>query len=291
MRDLRNRANPQAPEDTKRDLSPYDVPRMLWELIQPGLEKYGVQLAEYKPQTISAGPTVVYRVRNRRPGNDKGTAHRRGPSMEYLGAATDDNQIPEHMFQMHTVWYDFSIYGESQRLIETIAWDLETSVVYAEQILRQQIPGFALVFNEQPMADSLMRSGQDDILVLTLIFEAQVPIRYTRHWEKLRQLRQVSKIGQRFQTSGRLTRTTDSDQYYVEQVPGQLMLDVLNIYTFSTSGTKQLILRDSDYTVARDSNDILYIVWDSDGLAPAVGSDFVVEYLQGVKMEKYITED
>jgi hypothetical protein len=214
--------------------------------------------------------------------------------MDRLLERTDDGLIPEQMIQRHSVWYEFTVYAESANILESVAWDLEGALLFAGMSLSREIPGFAMVFDEQPMLllDNLQRQQQDDILALPLVFRATLPIRYIRHWQELQQIRQVTLAGRRGQSTGRITRTDSSDKFVIPQDTDQVVVGVQAIFLFNTDGTNTHLIENTDYKLVYDADRVLYVQWnDQFGLTPSVGRDFRIDYLQAVQREAYVTKN
>lgn len=243
--------------------------------------KYHLKFAGAFNNEPLIGPSIVWGVHSRVPGNAGGKAMSRGATHSKFRETTSDGLVPEDVMQYHTVVYEYVVVGSSSEEVDEIAWDLENFVRIAAGSVAETIVGFSMVFSEELSDRNMARNAQDDILRRTLRFIAQVPIHYDRYHTELRQIRHQYAMGRVQKQSGRLTRSSASTRYDIEVDDGQRVSTVLAIFKFNSNSTTTHLHENVDYRLYLDRDtQTLYIQWDDDyGAPPSVGQDFRVDYM------------
>jgi len=276
-------SGPNAPENVEASLtnwSPYEVPKVVWGLIEPYFEdKYKIEVAKSYPKVPVKKPTVCWRTFDRTPGPPgKSQAQGTGPSYAYYKDRDASGRIIEIHEQRHRTVYEYAVFADSNEVVDRLAWDMEQAILQATGVLQQRVPGFTLAFMQQVGDGSMIWRQQDDLIVRTLRFIANVPVRYERPVQELRYVAINTSIGREFTNTGRITRTSSSTSFYVPVATGERVVGILAVFRYENSRLVPLE-QGVDYKVKTDSDNLLYIEWNDDyGVTPAVDSEFRVDY-------------
>lgn len=271
---------PEFYTDTQATLNPYEVPRKLWSILQPYFEKkYNVEISDSFPQKLVDKNIIVWNIFRKIPGGGKfGRTNSQGANFTRFLPYTPDGMVQEMYTHLQTVWYDFSVFSYSTEVVEQLAWDLELAVLEVAGILQAEYPGLILTFAEQMTDTTLTWKSQDELIRRVIRFRAEVPIRFVRLVPELRYIEVKERIGRVPTIQKLLTRTTAASTYYVPVQGSEEVVEIYNVYMPSSNGLEGLI-KDTDYYVKYDSNQIAYIEWNDEfGRVPAVGEEFRVDY-------------
>lgn len=271
----------QLPDDSQSSITPRSVLTLLWQKMAPYFSKYQLKFAGAWSNTPLAGPSIVWGIHSRVPGNAKGVAQSRGPTHSKMRDAGEDGLVAEELMQYHTVVYEYKIVGSSTDEANEISWDLENFIRIAAGSVAEELPGFTINFQEELGERNMTRNAQDDALVRVLRFIAQVPVKYDRYHYVLRQIQHKIYMGRVQVTGGRVTRTDASTRYDVPVDGGQRVNRILAVYKFNSDNTTTHLHESIDFSVKVDPDTkVLYIQWDDDfGTPPSVGQDFRVDYM------------
>lgn len=280
------------PDDTQSSITPRTVLTLLWQAMEPYFSKYRLKYVGAWGNTPVEGPCIIWGVHSRVPGNAKGVAQSRGPTHSQMKEAGADGLVGEELLQYHTVVYEYRVIGSSTEEANEMSWDLENFIRIAGGSVAEAVPGFTIHFQEELGERNMGRSAQDDMLVRTLRFIAQVPIKYDRYHYVLRQIQHHVMVGRVQKIGGRVTRTSSSTRYDIPVDGGQRVNRVLAVYKFNADNTTTHLHAGVDYTVELDPDTLtLYIQWDDDyGTPPSVDQDFRVDYMLSYMRTVYQNE-
>lgn len=262
--------------DTQANVTPYTIPSLIWELVEPYLTKYGVSFSEAYPQTRVAAPTVVWRISRRIPGISASPyRQKKGANFSREVKTDEDGNVHQEYTQHFTIWYEFAIFGVSTAEINQLAWDFETAVVAAAGRLEATFPGFKIVFSYQNTDNAMTWRQQDELNYRSIVFETILPIRYLHVSQAVRSI-QLETIQGRRRTYERVTRTADTT--YSPTTTDNEIVSSINFVFINRSGRKTL-REGVDFTTKETESGSFYLEWeDTYGMTPAVGEDFVVDY-------------
>jgi len=263
--------------DTQSNISPYDIPKKIWSKIEEYfITKYGVEVSNAYPQKAVNKPTIVWRIFRRIPGGGKDNiAQARGASFyRYVGNSDTGYQFEEHMQQQRVV-YEFAVFGTSSEEVEEIAWNLENAILQVVSVVQSEVLGFSMVFSEQVGDSTLMWKNQDELMVRTLRFEAVVPIKYIHAVPQLRMIEQEARLGS-LADSKIIVRSNATSKLYVPVDVGKRVVDITRIVRQVTSTPT---VKDVDYKIKYDDDNVAYIEWTDNGVGPSVGEQFRVDYI------------
>lgn len=282
-----NSANePSLYPDTQATIAPHEVPKKLWELLQPYFEnKYNIEFSNSFPQKLVSKNVIAWSIFRRIPGGGKfGRANSQGANFTRFLPMTPDGMVQELYTHLQTVWYDFYVFSTSTEAVEQITWDLELAILEVSGMLQKDYPGLIMTFAEQMTDAHLTWKSQDEIMQRVLRFRAEVPIRFVRLVPELRMIEIKERIGSNPMLQKLFTRTASDSTFYIPVDPFQEVLSIEFVYLPSSNGLEGL-LKDTDYYVKYDRNQIAYIEWNDEfGRVPAVGDEFRVDYLLAGKI-------
>lgn len=274
-------SNPIVPEDSKANISPYRIPKLIWSLVEEYFEnKYKVAISDAYPTSRVERPTIVWRIFRRTPGGGKtGVAQARGASYKGVYDRDAEGNLAAIKQQHQKILLDFMVYGVNTQEVEDIAWDLENAVLETEGEIQKIFGGgFSLHFSEQIQDTSMSWRQQDDLVVRTVRFEVLFQINYSTTLIGLKSVVFTQLQGRELLTSQNFTRSSASTTFYIPVDSNKRVLSILVIYI--VDGTRRMPLQMKvDYNVLPDANGIYYIEWIDDyGRTPNVGDTFYVDY-------------
>lgn len=266
------------PLDTSTNTSPYAIPERFWEIIRTYfIEHYNCHFTEEFPKHNVDRATIAWRILRRWPGGGgENVATARGPTHAKYVKAVEQGYVVEHTQQQQKIIYEYGIFGTSSAQVNEIAWDFENAILEAVGIIQGEIPGFQFSFDEQIGDTAYQWRQQEELMVRTLRFIALVPIRRKGLRKTIEYVKKTVLMG-RMSAYKQLKRNTASSSLYIPLQSNQKLTNVFMISLYVTGGTKPL-LQDVDYALKTDENQNLYIEWNSNGVNPAVGETFKVDY-------------
>lgn len=269
---------PEQIEDSLSDFNPYDVPNMIWELIEPYFERYKVEITDSYPTKNVTRPTITWAVIKRTPGREGSKIHGKGSNFAKFLKVTSEGYVHERHIQQQQILIEYTIFATSTSQVEKIAWDLERAVLETVGVLQERLEGFQLVFDQQTPDSSMLWRQQDELIKRTIRFSALVPVPYTLLVPELRFIEIVESWGRLAVDNTVLTRNSSDKKYYITVDDGQRVVNISQIYLEANDGWKALELG-TDFNLRKDSNQLLYIEWNDDfGKVPTVGQEFRVDY-------------
>lgn len=274
--------NPQTMRDNFTDLNPYEVPKKFWDIISPYFEgKYKVSLAESFPMERVERPTIVWRTFSRTRFATKGSkGGRLDRTYHSVIDHTDQGELVVRGFQFQTVYYDWIVFATSPQEADQIAWDLENALIQTTNILASSFSGFDMWFERQLGDVNLLWRQQDELLVRHLRFIARVPIKTTQIIPELKMITIKQHYGTFRRSAELYTRDASAGLYFHVPLPSSQLVHRILLITIPTSGTYKPLVEDIDYSVLFGPYGDQYVKWNDEyGAPPAVGQEFLVDYL------------
>lgn len=274
--------------------SPYQIPEILWYLVQEYLEeKYGVVMVRAYPRSAVDRPTITWRILSRTPGGGKeGTAQAKGFNWTRIEAVDSSGKAHELYMQQHRVVYEFAVFAPTAAVADEVAWDLEQTILDVVGELQTVMPAFHMVFEQQTGDTTLLWARQDELNVRVLRFLANVPIKRIVQTPVLKSIRQKISLG-RFTDWRVFVRTSSSDTFRIPLRDNQRVVRIIFVATYQNGYLKPLV-DGTDYVseVDEETRDV-YIRWlDDAGATPQVGESFRVDYEFAPRVaEKLIVEE
>lgn len=278
--------------DTAGYLNPYQVPKLIWSLIQEHFEeKYRVEVTTSYPDKKVTKPSITWRIFSRVPGGGKdGQTNSKGMNFRKIEKRDEQGRVHTLYIQEQRVTYEFAVFAPSNEAVEEIAWDLELAILEVVGEMQTLVPGFHMVFQEQIGDSTLLWRRQDELNVRTLRFLAQVPVKRVNIETSLDTIIKNVGFGS-VRNRKTVTRSTDSSSFYIPVAADQRVTNILLITLYDGNNLKPLV-KDTDYKEKIDSNQVHYIEWLEHGISPAVGESFRVEYIyEPLVRDYYITEN
>ena len=264
------------------NISPYEVPKRIWGLIEKYFEaNYKIQVAKVRPTARVETATICWRTQHRRPGAGKeGILNARGPSFSHTRGTDPTGLVHEVQTQHHTVIYEFSVFGTSNDEADRIAWDLECALLQVTGLIQEIVPGFNWSFDQQLGDTDLSWKGQDDLMVRTIRWEAVVPVRYLDLIPELKRVEMVVSVNSTQKRAVKFTRTsTDTTRFDIPVNSGEKVLRI-NRIILGEGRQAKLLSQDTDWVETLDpTTRLLYVEWkDEYGLTPTMGQTFLVDF-------------
>ena len=276
------REEAEQPVQTMSSVNPYGVPKLAWSLIEEYLvEKYKLVYAEVNPTTKVDTPTITWRILRRVPGAGKEMkSQARGPSYQDTLKRDAQGLLHERSTQRHRVTYEWSVYGTSTEQVNNLAWDLEQALIALRGPLAEKIEGFNWTFEQQVGDTSMSWRAQDELMVRTIRFEAEVPISYVNPLPQISKIETKVSVGPRVCNNMRFRRLTDDCTFEVPLEKGSVLLEIIRVWRLVGNGNKGRCMQvDIDYRVQKDERGVPHIKWlDEFGATPQVGQDFLIDY-------------
>jgi hypothetical protein len=274
--------------DSSGYVNPYQVPQIIWSLIQEQFsEKYGVEVTDMFPAERVERPTIAWRIYNRVPGGGKeGLTNAKGSNFRKIESRDENGRINLLYVQEQRVTYEFAVFGPTNQVAEDIAWDLELAILETVGELQQLIPGFHMFFLEQIGDTTLAWRRQDELCVRTLRFLCQFPVKRIQSEKTIDTISKNIAFGE-YRDRKTVTRTSDSDVFYIPVNANQRVKAVLLVGLYDTSGEVKPLVQGTDYDVLIDENQVRYIKWLKHGVSPSVGESFRVDFLYAPLVRDY----
>lgn len=274
------RGDPSKVTDSSSDVSPYEIPRLIWSLIETYFEgNYGVEVKSQFPSSPVQKPTIVWNIFKRTPGAVGKSRHGTGPS--YLTVKEVDQQGFVHMIfvQTQTVYYDYSVFAPDASMAEDIIWDLERAILETVGIIQQKYTGFSMVFDSQQKDSSLIGRQQDDLISRHIRFHCVLPIRYGVVKPAVRHIYLDEKWGRQAQFNKLFLRTSSEPTFTIPVSSGQYVVNIKAVSLRDSNDEWVDLSRGTDYLIKKDANDQCYIEWkDEFGRTPALNEQFRIDY-------------
>jgi len=272
---------PQNIGDTQSSLSPYEIPKKIWSLLESYFEKkYKVELVEDFPRKEVITPVISWRIYRRDPGSPT-KASAMGEKFSHTLRQTPEGYTVEAYVQEFEVIYEYNVFAPLSAQADEIAWDLERAILKTAGPIQEELPRFALVFLEQVADSSLQWRMQEVVPMRTLRFKCRLPVEYELSAPTLRSIELEERYG-RTQESEEFTRTTNAIEFYVTDIYPDRKVVSIPAVSIITDGVETFLEEGVDYYLRvdrRTTANLAYIEWnDTYGNTPTVGSTFYLTY-------------
>ncbi len=276
---------PNSIEDSQADLNPYEVPDMIWSLIEEQFRtKYDVDITEAFPNEVVTKPTIVVTVIRRTPGKEGSKLTGKGANYAKFIKTTPEGLVHEAFIQYQQMLLEYSIYAITTAEVKRIAWDLERAVLETVGILQKTIEGFQMHFDQQTADSSLFYRQQDELVKRTIRFSVLVPVKFVRLKQETRFIEVNTYMGRQPVINSSHTRLT-SDWEYKEISDTGYVSTISNVFVERDSEWIQLKVG-TDYFIRRNRDGSIYFEWNDDfGNVPIVGEEFRIDYELSLRVE------
>lgn len=268
------------PNNSLSSISPYDLPVVIWSLIQENFAQFNVEVSESYPTKEVTGNKIAWRIVRRSVGTGP-TGRKQATKAQLTNwlETTPDGTLYAEYTQEHLVDFEFAVFSYSSAEADKIAWLLEKMILLCEGALKRNDPGFTLCFAQQTVDLNLQERHEDDVIARYIRFTATVPVREQRSEVELRFISKYIVAGDEPQCVV-FQRASTNTKFYIPVINDQVITQINGV--FILTGGVRLLKPGIDYCVKMDSNSIRYIDWnDGKGATPNVGDSFKVLYTIG----------
>jgi hypothetical protein len=279
---MSTRLTPEQIEDSRSDISPYDVPRILWEFVEEYFESnYGVDFTSSFPTQPVSRPTVVWAVIKRTPGGGKDQkAQAAGRSFTQFLEADNRGLIYEEHTARHTILIEYTVYADGAGQTDRLAWDVEQAILQTTGLMQSRFPGYAIVFDQQTPDSSMLWRQQDELVKRSIRFKVDLPVRFTISKKYVKQFRIEADMGPLRTTKTKFIRENTNSTVALADPQGRKIINIAQIYLLNgTTATYEALEFPTDWRLTKNIDQSVNIVWQDDyGRTPDVGDDYFVDY-------------
>lgn len=261
-------------EDNLGSVNPYKVPEVIWSFVEEYFtNKYDVNFSSAYPKDQIERPTIVWKVKNRRPttgsGGKGGIRNATGRGFNRFVQSDLSGYLTEEITQYFDLEVQFSVFANSSAIADEIAWDLENAIYEALGPVQNAIPGFNMAFSQQLDDDKF----GNDLVVRTLIYRVIMTVKFPFTTKKLDSIVVNTTVPSQVLVI-ELSRDSSALELNLTTKTGYIINTVTAILYPSTS--QKPLLYNVDYIISKKNDGTVILKWLENGKIPEIGEKFKV---------------